>query len=59
MTKTPITEDGLKRERARIKQGTNRAHFSSMAECPDVRLFIHSLFLTTEAHNLNAFFITV
>ena len=51
-------EVGLERERARIKQGTNRARFSSIAEW-DVRLFIHSLCQTTEAQNLNAFLITL
>ena len=40
---------------ARIKQDTNRARFSSIAEW-DERLFIHSLCQTTEAQNLNAFF---
>ena len=48
-------EVGLERARMRIKQGTNRARFSSIAEW-DVRLFIHSLSQKTEAQNFNAFF---
>ena len=55
MTKTPLRLRGLERARARIKQGTNRTRFSSIAE-RDLRLFIHSLCQTTEAKNLNAFF---
>ena len=55
MTKTPLRLRGLERARARIKQGTNRTRFSSIAE-RDVRLFIHSLCQTTEAKNLNVFF---
>ena len=38
-----------------IKQGANRARFSSIAEW-DVRLFIHSLCQKNEAQNFNAFF---
>ena len=57
MTKTPLRLRGL--ERARIKQGTNRTRFSSIAE-RDVRLFIHSPCQTTEAKNLNvSFFMTM
>ena len=52
MTKTPLRLRGLERVRARIKQGTNRTRFSSIAE-RDVRLFIHSLCQTTGAPNLN------
>ena len=55
MTKTPLRMRGLGRARARIKQGTNRTRFSSIAE-RDVRLFIHSPCQTTEAKNLNVFF---
>ena len=55
MMKTPLHLRGLERARARIKQGTNRTRFSSIAE-RDVRLFIHSPCQTTEAKNLNVFF---
>ena len=48
-------EVGLERLRARIKQGTNRERFSSISEW-NVRIFIHSLFQTTEAQNFYAFF---
>ena len=59
MTKTPLRLRGLGRARARIKQGTNRTRFSSIAE-RDVRLFIHSPCQTTEAKNLNvSFFMTM
>ena len=56
MMKTPLHLRGLERARARIKQGTNRTRFSSIAE-RDVRLFIHSPCQTTEAKNLNVFFL--
>ena len=52
MTKTPLRRSRIRTcTRARIKQGTKRARFSSMAEW-DVRLFVHSLCQTTEPQNV-------
>ena len=55
MTKMPLRRRGVERARARIKQGTNRVRFSSIAEW-DVTLFIHYLCQTTEAQNLNTIY---
>ena len=50
MTKTPIRRGRLERARVRIKQGTNRARFSSITEW-DVRLFI-DLFVGQLKHRI-------
>ena len=59
MTRTPLRWRGLERARARIKQGTNRARFGSIAECRGCETFYSFSLSDNWSTEFKCFFMTL